>query len=73
MVELNYSYLMATLFSIAVAAGISAWIAINKIWQSLAPRREWKPILNDKIYPPQTPLEIDQTKRDKILKRRNVK
>ena len=58
-----------TLIDLAFIAVVVAAISLlAKTWQ---PSKKWKPLLTNEIYPPVMPLETDQKKRNKILKRGN--
>jgi hypothetical protein len=58
-----------TLIDLALIAIVVAAISLLvKTWPS---SKKWKPLLTNEIYPPVMPLETDQTKRNKILKRGN--
>ena len=58
-----------TLIDLAFIAVVVAAISLlAKTWPS---SKKWKPLLTNEIYPPVMPLETDQKKRNKILKRGN--
>ena len=58
-----------TLIDLAfIAVVVAAIYLLAKTWPS---SKKWKPLLTNEIYPPVMPLETDQKKRNKILKRGN--
>ena len=61
--SLNLSFIDLAL--IAVVVFVVSFLM--RKWQS---SRKWKPLLSHGNYPPVTPLELDQEKRNQLLKRR---
>ena len=57
-----------SLIDIALIAFVVLVVSfLARKWQS---SRKWKPMLSHGNYPPVTPLELDQEKRNQLLKRR---
>ena len=62
------SLINLSLIDLALIAAVVFVVSfLARKWQS---PKKWKPLLSHGNYPPVTPLEMDQVKRNKILKRR---
>ena len=60
---LNFSFIDLALIAIII-------FVVSFLVRKWKTSKKWKPLLSHGNYPPVTPLEMDQVKRNKILKRR---